>query len=295
MNNMKCFQCVLKHIATALSFGKEIMSGHGLGADLDHRIDFLGELTNLQQHLELIDNDTFIEVKNFRETIQNKKIIVDQTDLQFLRELYLKVQGIQDNTPVSEQKQLSIQSIPNILFLNIKDKNYFDLCYKMLKENLFDYEKIYYLNSDIDLSDYDIEKVNYKDIQSEYIYVMNERDIILKKISCKTIFRITDFKAGFSYKDIVLQTKKNQPYYFYDNFPCIVSKNEFYPYIDKEYPLTYYCNNYKSQMELKPYQITMKLDKVLCCSNKQKVKTALFCYVENQVALNSLKEYFKIS
>jgi hypothetical protein len=32
----------LKHISTALSYGKEIISGHGKGSDLDHRIDFLG-------------------------------------------------------------------------------------------------------------------------------------------------------------------------------------------------------------------------------------------------------------
>jgi len=42
MKDMKCIECVLKHLATALSFGKEIMSGHSIGNELDHRIDFLG-------------------------------------------------------------------------------------------------------------------------------------------------------------------------------------------------------------------------------------------------------------
>ena len=295
MDNMKCFQCVLKHIATALSFGKEIMSGHGLGADLDHRIDFLGELTNLQQHLELIDKNIFIEVKNFRETIQNKKILVDQSDLQFLRQLYLKVQGIQDNIPVSEQKQPSIDSIPCVLFLHIKDKNYFDLCFSKLKQNLTEYSKIYYLESDIDLTNYNIEKIEYKDIPQEYIYIISERNIILKKISCRTIFRIADFKSGFNYKEIVLETKKNQPYFYYENFPCLVNKSNFWEYLAKDYPLTYYCNKYKAEMELKPYQITVKLDKILCCSNKTKMKTAIYCYIENEVALNSVIDYFKLT
>jgi hypothetical protein len=42
MENMKCFDCVLKHLSAALSFGKEILSGHSMGNELDHRIDFLG-------------------------------------------------------------------------------------------------------------------------------------------------------------------------------------------------------------------------------------------------------------
>ena len=37
MENMRCFECALKHTATALSYGKEILNGHGEGADLDHR------------------------------------------------------------------------------------------------------------------------------------------------------------------------------------------------------------------------------------------------------------------
>jgi hypothetical protein len=51
MKNMVCYECVLKHLAAALSYGKEIISGHGQGAELDHRIDFLGEITNAEHHL----------------------------------------------------------------------------------------------------------------------------------------------------------------------------------------------------------------------------------------------------
>ena len=41
MDSMKCYSCVLKHLSTALSFGKEILSGHSKGDELDHRIDFI--------------------------------------------------------------------------------------------------------------------------------------------------------------------------------------------------------------------------------------------------------------
>ena len=77
MQTMKCFQCALKHTSTALSYGKQIMNGHGEGADLDHRPDFLGQITNLEHHLKLLDENLLLEVKNYREMLQAKKINVD--------------------------------------------------------------------------------------------------------------------------------------------------------------------------------------------------------------------------
>jgi hypothetical protein len=42
METMVCFECVEKHLAGALSYAKEIKSGHGKDSELDHRPDFLG-------------------------------------------------------------------------------------------------------------------------------------------------------------------------------------------------------------------------------------------------------------
>jgi hypothetical protein len=36
----------------------------------------------------------------------------------------------------------------------------------MLQQNLIDYNKIYYLKSDFDLSGYDVEKIEYENIDS---------------------------------------------------------------------------------------------------------------------------------
>ena len=294
MDSMKCFECVLKHISACLSYAKEILSGHGKGSDLDHRIDFLGELVNLEHHLQLIDKNLFVQVKNFRETMQAKKIDVNEADLQYIRELFLKVENIQNAPVQSEQKQTEITTVPNVLFLHIQDKKYFDLCYKKLKENLSDYDKIYYLKADFDVSEYDIEKIEYKDIDSEYIYIMNEHDIILRQFSAKNLLRIQDYKADFKFGEIIQEIKENKPYFYYDDFPVLVNKSDFWQYLDKENSLTYYCNKYKADIEYKPFQVSLKLNQVLCCSNKGKIKTALYLYIENDVALQSIKTYFNI-
>lgn len=292
MNSMKCFQCVLKHVSACLSYGKEILSGHGKDSDLDHRIDFLGELVNLEHHLELIDKNLFVEVKNFRQQMQSKQENVNQADLQYLRQLFIKVQNAQTSTNSSEQKQTEINSIPSVLFLHIQDKNYFDLAYRKLKENLSDYDKIYCLKSDIDLSEYDVEKIDYKNIENEYVYVINEKDIILRSFSAKNLLRIQDYKANFKYGQIIQELKENKPYFYYDDFPALVKKDDFQEYLNRDYPLTFYCNKNKADVQYKPFQVALKLNQVLCCSNKGKIKSAFYCYLENEVALNSVKAYF---
>ena len=107
--------------------------------------------------------------------------------------------------------------------------------------------------------------------------------------------RISDFKADFNYKEIIQHLHKNQPYYFYEYYPAVVNKSQFWEFLENDYPLTYYCNQYKSEFEYKVFQVAMKLDKVLCCSNKQKVKTAIYCYLVNETALNSIKQNLKIN
>ena len=290
---MKCFQCALKHTATALSYGKQILSGHGEGADLDHRIDFLGELTNLEHHLKLLDENLCVEVKNYRQMIQAKKVNLSEEDLQYIRELYKKIEAVQDGDKSMVRKESSINSTPCVLFIHIQDKNYFDLCYKKLKENLVDYSKIYYLKSDIDLSGYDVEKIEYKDITEQYIYLMNEKQLVLRHFSAKALLRVQDYKADFNMKPIIEDLNKNQPYYYYQNFPCVVEKGNFWQFVDKETPLTYYCNKYKAD-EYKLFQVAIKLDKVLCCSNKSRMKTAIYLHIDNEVALDSVKKYFHI-
>lgn len=294
MESMKCFQCALKHTATALSYAKEILSGHGKDSDLDHRPDFLGQLVNLEHHLKLLDENLCVEVKNYRQMIQAKKVNLSEDDLQYIRELYKKIEAVQDGDKSMVKKESSINSTPCVLFTHIQDKKYFDLCYKKLKENLVDYSNIYYLKSDIDLTGYDVEKIEYKDITEQYIYIINEKQLVLRHLSAKALLRVQDYKADFNMKPVIEELKKNQPYYYYQNFPCVVNKGNFWQFIEKEAPLTYYCNKYKADDEYKVFQVGIKLDKVLCCSNKSRMKTAIYLHIDNEVALDSVKKYFHI-
>ena len=69
MDSMKCWDCLLKHLAGAVSYGKEVMSGHGRGNELDHRIDFLGELINAEHHAETMDSHLFEIISNIRKKL----------------------------------------------------------------------------------------------------------------------------------------------------------------------------------------------------------------------------------
>lgn len=81
MENMKCYECLYKHLAGALSYGKEIISGHGEGAELDHRPDFLGELVNAEHHAELISREFAGEIKAFRSALQGRGLQVEEDTL----------------------------------------------------------------------------------------------------------------------------------------------------------------------------------------------------------------------
>ena len=89
MKNMKCKNCALKHIAAAISYGKEIMSGHTKGAELDHRPDFLGELVNAEHHLKLLDARGYNIIINLRRKLQKLDHIPSMADIEYLRHIWL--------------------------------------------------------------------------------------------------------------------------------------------------------------------------------------------------------------
>ena len=76
MDNMKCFECLLKHLAGALSYAKEVIAGHDGNNELDHRIDFLGEVVNAEHHAELIDENLASQIKAFRAYLQGRDCVL---------------------------------------------------------------------------------------------------------------------------------------------------------------------------------------------------------------------------
>ena len=92
MENMNCPNCALKHIAAAISYAKEIMAGHGKGADLDHRPDFLGELVNAEHHLKAINQNLFAFVVKIRRHVQDTQTTPSETIVMRLRKLWASIE-----------------------------------------------------------------------------------------------------------------------------------------------------------------------------------------------------------
>ena len=88
MQNMKCIECVLKHLAAAISYSKEVQAGHGRNAELDHRPDLLGELVNAEHHLKLIDSGLCQAVNSLRNKLQANGINPGLGEIEYIRRLW---------------------------------------------------------------------------------------------------------------------------------------------------------------------------------------------------------------
>lgn len=91
--SMKCKDCVLKHIANAMSYAKEILAGHGIGGTPDHRPDYLGELVNAENHLEHISIELLNRVMVIRTAAQMRRMVPSETEIDELRKIWIDVEG----------------------------------------------------------------------------------------------------------------------------------------------------------------------------------------------------------
>ena len=88
MENMKCAECVLKHLAAALSYAKEVQSGHGRNSELDHRPDLLGELVNAEHHLKLLDPGLYQAANSLRKRLQINGVNPGLGENEYIRRLW---------------------------------------------------------------------------------------------------------------------------------------------------------------------------------------------------------------
>ena len=111
--NMKCPACVMKHLAAAISYAKEVQSGHGRGHELDHRPDLLGELVNAEHHLKLLDNNLHVAISELRKKLQENGTNPSQADTEYIRRLWKMTEDkfIPDN-PASAISPVSPVSRP---------------------------------------------------------------------------------------------------------------------------------------------------------------------------------------
>lgn len=306
MDSMKCFECVLKHVATALSYGKEILSGHTMGNELDHRIDFLGELTNIEHHLQLMDQSLYAEISDYRKQIQAKKVLITADDLTFLRELYIKVESLDGeiiNNNSADKIYEQLQFDPNIVFYEVNNLNYFDLAYKTIKKHLKDYNKIQVLKTDLDLSAYADVLVLHQNI---YEYALSADDFILmyentcfiKDVSAKKIANSFSMKRAENLPIEYLRKQKiKNSIYSYDYLkPCKIKVDIFNDVLKDyrgEYPITVYSYLGNETTRLNDTQTTVYIDRNICCSTKNQLNHKTFARW-NEKGFQSLKTWLKL-
>lgn len=305
MDSMKCYSCVMKHLSAALSFGKEVLSGHSKGDELDHRIDFLGEITNAEQHLELIDKSLFEEISQYRKNIQEKDVLLEASDLDFIREMYLKVERLKDGVDLNYKTPDFIIDTPDLVYLNVTNKDFFDLSYKLTSKHLLNHGKIYVLKSSVDLSQYtDIEVLDEdlkgfmkRDGISTDVIVFNENMAVLREFDARKIYPSYSPKI-LDYKQIIKEVKQQseRKLYLYDeikpqpvnveNFNEIIGDDNYSYYLT---PYFYYSN----QTGRNDLQATVYADRPICCSTRGALRTKTFVRW-NESAFESLKKELSI-
>lgn len=182
MNSMKCWSCALKHLAGALSYGKEILSGHGFGSELDHRPDLIGELVNCEHHAELLNATLFDVVSTMRKRLQDHYGVCTPEDLDSIRQIYLTTErmeiasekeqrALEANLSNIEPQKQSVAPTPllpsktlddypgnpeilDIVILNVENREWFDFQYQSIQQHADGYRKLIAVQPAISLSDY---------------------------------------------------------------------------------------------------------------------------------------------
>lgn len=302
MNTMYCFQCVYKHLSVALSYGKQIISGYDKNNDLDHRIDFLGQLINAEHHIELINIDLYKQLSTFRKTLQAKRLKIDAEDLQIIRDYYKKIQQIEDNIFIDDTPYKdNVQFNPNIVYKAVNSIQSFDLSYNLLKKNLYNYDKIQVLKSTVDLSKYkDVQVLNislkwFLELADDFI-LMNENTSFLKQFNARQIVNTYTQKQVDKYTIEYLNKKGVQQRIFnYDETkPQLIKVDEIKKIDDYQGDFVITVCSYLSNNNTlyNDNNITAFVDRQICCSLLQKLKNVPFVKW-NEKGLNSLKSFIK--
>lgn len=300
MDNMYCFECVYKHLAAALSYGKEVLSGHGKGADLDHRIDFLGEIINAEHHIQLINDSLYRDISNFRKTLQAKKIQIDSDDLQIIRDYFSRAQEIEQNGTESDtQYRDFVSENPDILYYSVNNADYFKMSYDLLHKNLFNYGKIFVLKSAVDLSAYtDVQVLNqsldeFLEMADDFI-LMQENHGFLREFNAKQMINTYSTKRVNKQTIEYLKNKGVQQRIlnFDDSKPQLIKVDGMKKISDYKgcFPITAYSYVNNEKTVFSDDKLTANCNKKICCGLLQKLKTVPFVTWDHN-GFESLKNF----
>lgn len=95
MKTMACWTCALKHISLASSFAKEVCNGHGLGSELDHRNDMMGEIENAEIHLITLGAELpFQLINGLRKKLEASRYIIEEGELHIFNRVFAIIEKL---------------------------------------------------------------------------------------------------------------------------------------------------------------------------------------------------------
>ena len=290
---MKCFECVLKHLSKALSYGKEVMGGHDRNNALDHRPDLLGEIGNAEDHLKLIDDALFAKMKAFRSELQSNQVSVTIDTLQTIRDLYKEVENMAYGSVTPVTNIVKIEDTPDILFPVITNLEWFKSAFQSLVK-LGNYNKIFYVSSSVDLTGFEIQKYEAGALK-ENVLVWNEQTVLLKNVDAREFPRLNDNKKGFNFSRIASELHPTGAMYFYGALPMLMTLKNMQPIAsdlqsvtDWETTMTLYGNKYPQAHAYRAFDVCVSTDKAVCCSDKSRLKTCMLAHWVNDTAYQSI-------
>lgn len=188
---------------------------------------------------------------------------------------------------------IAISDTPDILFPSITNLEWFMSAFESLKK-MSNYNKVYYISSSVDLSGIDIEKYEAGKLKNDVI-VWNEQTMLLKAIDAREFPRILDNKNGYDYKKIATAIHPTGTMYYFGAFPMLITLDnmqsinaDIASITDWDTALTMYGNKYPVTRSYRAFEITVNTDKIICCSNKSKLKSGLLARWQNETAYQSI-------
>ena len=324
MDSMKCWDCLLKHLAGAVSYGKEVMSGHGRGNELDHRIDFLGELVNAEHHAETMDSHLFEIISNIRKTLQSNKVTVTVDLIDELRHLYLIVENLSEKEPVKQSTTVSASSsfttpLPNkqiynepldIVYDRIDNADFFKFSYESIFKFTQNHGKIYALASSIDMTPYpDVVVVDKslfdfcksEELTNDFLFMkqnmawINNDDCLTEIALYSTLRNENNNLAERELK----RTGHSSNFHVYDNIkPQPVNKAKYVEVMESigetTYPITHYYTLLTDvNTAMNSYDKVVVVNRPVCCSTRSKLRSCKWVVWDTQKNFESLVQHVR--
>lgn len=303
MLSQKCYECALKHVATALSYAKEILGGHTEGNPLDHRIDLLGELCNLEHHLELLDGGLLTEAQVMRRILQSRGMAVNEADLQKLRDFYNAIEQ-KSVIPSRTHREAAVSVARSregylVVVDSPRDRERFQAVYEGLRKNVLNEIEIVVCKPAFECpADVAVVDMPF----SEYVRSIKEECFVYMTQDCFIINRC-DFNL---LPDIYLQDKCNHaekykgykvyPYEWDCGAPHVLYTQKVIETFDGSYTCGNVLNDYYIKQEIRPaynsYQYVARVTDRVCCGVKQQLESGyLYATATTDEGFRSLKEW----